>query len=70
MLTAYPCFFGSYPLTARMKPRVDIHNLAVIDMRIDLRGGDVGMAEHLLDRADLGAMRQQMRGKAVAQHVR
>ena len=41
-----------------MEPRVDIDDLAVIDMRIDLRGGDIRMAKHLLDCTDLGAMRQ------------
>lgn len=39
-------------------------------MGIDLRGRDVDMAKHLLHRAQVGAMGQQMRGKGVAQHVR
>ena len=39
-------------------------------MGIDLRGGDVGMAEQRLEHAEVGAARQQMRGKGVAQHVR
>ncbi len=52
-----------------MKAGVDVDEFAVIDVGVDLGGGDVGMAEHLLDRADLGAVRQQMGGKAVAQDV-
>ena len=43
--------------------------LAVVDMRIDLCGGDVGMAEHLLNRADLRTVRKQVAGKAMPQHV-
>jgi hypothetical protein len=53
-------------LAARMKPCVDVDEFAVIDVGVDLRGGNVGMSEHLLDRANLCAMRQQMGGKAVA----
>jgi glutamyl-Q tRNA(Asp) synthetase len=39
-------------------------------MGIDLRGGDVGMAEHLLQAAQVGAAGQQMAGEGMAQHVR
>ena len=45
-------------------------DLLLIDVRINLRGADIRMAEHLLNRADLRAMRQQMRRKAMPQHVR
>ena len=39
-------------------------------MGIDLRGGDVGVAQHLLDAAQIGAMVEQMAGKGMAQHMR
>src|SRR3546814_2869656 len=37
---------------------------------VDLRGRDVGVAQHLLQRAQVGAVVQQMAGEGVAQHVR
>ena len=40
------------------------------DMGIDLRRRDVGVAEELLNRAQIGAALQKMTGKSVAQHVR
>ena len=39
-------------------------------MSIDFCGADAGMAEQFLNDAQVGAILQQMRGKAVAQHVR
>ena len=39
-------------------------------MRINLRGADAGMAEQLLDNAQVRAMFQQVRREAVAQHMR
>ena len=39
-------------------------------MGIDFCGADAGMAEQFLDDPQVGAIFQQMRGKAVAQHVR
>ena len=41
-----------------------------IDVRVDLRGGDARMAEHLLHLPQVGAAGQQVRGKAVPQRVR
>src|SRR5512134_1688788 len=38
-------------------------------VRIDLCGGDVGVAEQLLHRAQVGAAVEQMAGEGVAQHV-
>ncbi len=38
-------------------------------MGIDFCGADAGMAKQFLDYAQVGAIFQQMRGKAVAQHV-
>ena len=40
------------------------------DMGIDLRGGDIGMAEKLLHRAQIGAPLQEMAGKGVTEHMR
>ena len=39
-------------------------------MRVYLRGRDGCMPQHLLYGADVSAMRQEMRGEAVTQHVR
>jgi hypothetical protein len=45
------------------QPRVE-------DMGVDLGRGDIGMAQKRLDRAQVGAVLQQMRGEGVAQLVR
>ena len=42
----------------------------VEDVGVDLGGGDVGVAEKRLDRAQVGAVREQVRGEGVAQRVR
>ena len=39
-------------------------------MGVNLRGGDVGVAEQLLHGAQVGAVLQKVAGKGVAQHVR
>ena len=39
------------------------------DMGIDLRGGYIGVAEHLLDRAQVGSVVEEVGGERVAQHV-
>src|SRR4249919_1962341 len=41
-----------------------------IDASVDLRGRDRGVAEQLLDRAQVGAALEQVRGEAVSQGVR
>ena len=38
-------------------------------MRIDLGGRDIGMTQHLLERAQIGSMGQQMAGEGMAQDV-
>src|SRR5947209_7216533 len=43
---------------------------AAVDMGVDLGGGDVGMAEQELERAEVGAAFEQMGGEGVTQHVR
>src|SRR6188508_125354 len=40
-----------------------------VDMRVDLRGCDVGMPEERLKCAQIGPSGQQVSGKGVAQHV-
>lgn len=40
------------------------------DMRVNLRGGEVGVAEEHLDHAQIGAVVEQVRGEGVAQGVR
>ena len=40
------------------------------DVRVNLGRGDVGMTQHLLDAAQIGAVVEQMAGEGMAQHVR
>ena len=41
----------------------------LIDMCVNLRRRNVGMAQHLLDNAQIGAVPEQVRGKTVPQQV-
>ncbi len=41
----------------------------LMDVGVDLSGRDVGVAEHHLDRAQVGAVLEQVGGEAVAQDV-
>ena len=41
-----------------------------VDVRIDLRGRDVRVPEHFLNAHDFGAVLEQVRREAVAQHMR
>ena len=41
----------------------------LVDVGIDLGGGDVGVAEHFLDDAEVGAVVEEMGGEAVAELV-
>ena len=41
-----------------------------LNMGIDLRRRDIGVAEHLLDAAQIGAVIEEMAGEGVAQHMR
>lgn len=40
------------------------------DVRVNLRGRDVGVTEHFLNGAQIGAVLQQMRGETMTQRVR
>ena len=51
---------------------VAVHHLlqpATLDMGIDLRGGDVGMPEHLLHGAQISTFFKQIGGKGMAQYM-
>ena len=54
----------------RMSARYQRAQPLVEHMGVDLRGRDVGMAEHRLHAAQIGVVRQQVAGEGVAQHVR
>jgi hypothetical protein len=41
----------------------------LIYMRIDLRGGNIGVAQHLLDDPQIGAVPEQMRRETVPEEV-
>ena len=53
-----------------MKLPVDGLQPLLIDMRVNLRGRNVGMPEHLLDDAQIGAVAEQVRGKTMTEQVR
>ena len=53
-----------------MRRVVDLGQVLEVELRVDLRGRDVGVAEQLLHRAQVAAGLQQVRGERVAQHVR
>ena len=42
----------------------------LIDMRINLGRGNIGMTEHFLNDAQISAIAEQMRGKTVSQKMR
>ena len=49
---------------------VHLAELFVREMGVDLRGRDVGVAEELLHGAEVGAVHEEVGGKAVAEEVR
>ena len=53
-----------------MKLSMDSFQALLIDMGINLRRGDIGVTEHFLDDAQVGAVAQQMRRKTVPQQMR
>src|SRR5437588_3989746 len=60
------------PAPPRVRVRLVVHlpPSPVGYVRVELRGGEVGMAEHLLHRAKIGPAFEQMRGEGVAQEMR
>lgn len=62
---------NSIPPAVRLfRPRMELimHALEplIVHVRVNLRGGNVGMTQHLLNYAKIGAVLQKMRGKTVA----
>ena len=53
-----------------MKSAVDVAEARRVDMSVYLRRADVRMAKKLLDRADVRAVLEHVRGKAVPENVR
>ncbi len=53
-----------------MKLVVDRLETRRVDVRVDLRGGDAGMAEHLLHLPQVGAATEHVRGEAMPQPMR
>lgn len=48
---------------------VDGAEAVLVDVGVDLGGGDVGMAKHFLDNAKIGAVIEEVSGEAVAELV-
>lgn len=59
-----------YPLAAGMKPLMYRFEAVTVNMGVNLSGGDIGVAEHHLDGAQVRTTRQQVGGEGMAQHVR
>ncbi len=53
-----------------MELAVDRQKAVGVDVGVELRGLDAGMAEHLLDGADVRPVREEVRGEGMAQRVR
>src|SRR6266850_2217844 len=53
-----------------MMSAVDAAEPLAIDVRVDLRGRDVGVTEHLLHRPEVGAVLEEMRGEGMPENVR
>ena len=49
-----------------MSATILFDDVGVADVRVDLRGRNIGMAEHRLHRAQIGAALDQVGGKGVA----
>src|SRR5258708_5539681 len=51
---------------ARMRPKIDVLQVVRRQVRVELGRGNVGVTEHLLDRAQVAAAREQVRREGVA----
>src|SRR6478736_3416393 len=60
----------SAPLRARMEAVVDLAESRFENVRVDLRRREIGVAEHRLNRAEIGATLEQMRRERMPQYVR
>ena len=56
--------------TPRVKLSVDSFETLLIDVGVDLGCGNVGMAQHFLDDAQIGSIAEEMCGKTVSQQMR
>ena len=54
----------------RMKQRNVRPQVILVQMRVNLRGGDAFVTEHLLHGAEVGAALDEVRGEGVAESVR
>lgn len=57
-------------LSTRMKFRVNCFEPIGIDVRVNLRRRDVGMAQQFLDNTQIRAAADEVAGEAVAERVR
>ena len=57
-----------------LRPRVELHDVAAeivaVQVRIDLGGGDAGVAQHFLHGAQIGTAFNQMRGERMPERMR
>src|SRR5690606_35509865 len=58
-----------FALAAGMVRRVQVAKVPRRDVSVDLGGGDVGMPEHRLQAAQIGAVLEQVRSERVPQRV-
>jgi hypothetical protein len=49
---------------------MDALETLLVDVGVNLGGRNIGVAEHLLDHTEIGAVAQQVRGEGVAEQVR
>src|SRR5437764_11632008 len=54
----------------RVRAEVELAATAVADVRVELSGGEVGVAEHFLDAAEISSAFEQVRGERVPEQVR
>jgi hypothetical protein len=54
---------------SRMKCGMHFFQPRVIDVRVDLRRGDAGVAEHFLDLPQVGPAGQKVRGEAMPERM-
>ena len=60
---------GGKLLCSRMESVVDGFEVVLIDVRIDLGGGDIRMAEQFLNDPQVGTVAEKVSGKAVAKQM-
>src|SRR5688572_32889283 len=65
-----PCSVGALALRPRMRCIVDPGEVLKIKVGVNLRRSDVGVAEELLDAAQVLARLEQMRREGVPEHMR